>query len=115
MTEELPRETQKAVRDELRKAVEPVRDRAQADLIAYLAQHPHGRGRKSKFGITVRRTGVVSVEQRVRSKGKAGKRPKFSDLQLDEALLPAAEKAGPELDRSMVDVLERLQRKWVTG
>lgn len=114
--EELPRETQKAVRDELRKAVEPVKDDAQKDLLGYLNEHKHGKRitQKTKFGVTVRRTGVVSVEQRVRSKG-GPKRPKFSGLQLDEALIPAANRNEHNINQAMTDVLERLQRKWVTG
>ncbi len=114
--DELPKETQKAVREELRKAVEPVKDDAQRDLLGYLGQHQHGRrlAQKTRFGVTVRRSGTVSVEQRVRSKGGA-KRPKFSGLQLDEALIPAANRNEGRIDSAMTDVLERLQRKWVTG
>ena len=98
----------------MRKAVEPVRDEAQATMVAFLTSH-HTSARKSKFGISVRRTGTISVEQRVKSKGRGGKRPKFVDKQLDDALIPAAERNMGSIEKAGTDVLERLQRKWVTG
>jgi len=93
-----------------------VRDQAQRDLVSYLTSHRHGQrvAQKTRFGISVRRTGVVSVEQRVKSKGTR-RRPAFSELQLDEALIPAANANEQGIERAMGDVLERLQRKWVTG
>jgi hypothetical protein len=65
--------------------------------------------------VSVRRTGIISVEQRVKSKGRGGKRPKFVDLQLDDALIPAAEHHLNEIEHAGTQVLDRLQRKWVTG
>ncbi len=121
VTDELPKETRKAVRKEIREAAYPIRDRAQRDLVSYLSDHRHGSeiAKKTRYGVSVRRSGTVVVEQRVRSKYAPGnakrRRPKFTDLQLDESLLPAAAAEAPELDRAMTNVLERLQRKWVTG
>ncbi len=121
VTDELPKETRKAVRQEIREAAYPIRDRAQAELVSYLTEHRHGKEtrKKTRYGVSVRRTGTVVVEQRVRSKyaqtAPKRRRPKFTDLQLDESLLPAAAQEAPELDKAMTNVLERLQRKWVTG
>ncbi len=113
VTDELPRETKKAVRDEIRKSVEPVRDEAQREMTAWLTKHKAS-PRKTRYGISVRRTGVVSVEQRVKSKG-GRKKPKFVDKQLDSFLVPAANHNMQAVEKGMTDVLERLQRKWVTG
>ena len=108
------------MRDEVRKAAYPIRDRAQADLTEFLTQSGTKAPRRhTRYGVSVRRTGTVSVEQRVKSKYAPGKpklrRPKFTDLQLDEFLIPAAEKEHKALDEAMTNTLERLQRKWVTG
>ncbi len=113
VTDELPRETKKAVRDEIRKAVEPVRDEAQREMTAWLVKHKAS-PKKTRFGISVRRAGLVSVEQRVRSKG-GRKKQTFVDKQLDDFLIPAGNHNTASVDRAMDDVLRRLQRKWVTG
>lgn len=61
----------------------------------------------------------MRVEQRVKSKKAQSnprlRRPKFVDLQVDDVLVPAAQNKQDEIDQQMVDVLERLQRRWVTG
>ncbi len=114
VTDELPKETKRAVRDEIRKSVEPVRAEAQREMTAWLVAHKAS-PRKTRYGISVRRTGVVSVEQRVRSKGVGKKQPKFVDKQLDSFLIPAASHNMSSVEQGMTDVLERLQRKWVTG
>jgi len=114
VTDGLPREQAKAVRGELREAAKPVAAEAQRTMVAFLTTHGT-LARKSRFGVTVRRTGTVTVEQRVRSKGTGRKQPKFVDRQLDDALLPAAANGMAGLEKAGTDVLERLQRKWVTG
>lgn len=115
VTDELPRETAKAVRREIREAATVVKD--EADRI--FRSNVSGDRKKSRYGVSVRRAGTVRVEQRVRSKKAQNnprlRRPKFVDLQLDDVLVPAAEHKSSEIDQHMTNVLERLQRKWVTG
>ncbi len=115
ITDELPKETRKAVRKEIREAAGGIAKEA----TTIFRQDVSADSKKSRYGVSVRRTGTVVVEQRVKSKyaanNKALRRPKFTDLQLDEVLLPAAASEAGSLDDAMTNVLERLQRKWVTG
>lgn len=115
VTDRLGKETKKAVRDELRSVAVPIRDDAQRRFQAEISPDT----RKSRYGVSVRRSGTVAVEQRVKSKysrsNRKLKRPKFADLQLDEILIPAGNAHEADVTEAMDNVLERIQRKWVTG
>lgn len=118
ITDELPKETRKAVRNEIRKAAVPIRDEAQrvfGDRAIWAGKKNYPPPRQGRYGISVRRTGTVAVEQRVKSKGKGPRKPKFVEKQVDDILFPTAVRHSRELDEAMVNVLERLQRKWVHG
>lgn len=78
------RATKKLVRDELRKAAEPVRDAAQQNL-----QDLNPTPDDTRYGISVRRIGLVTVERRRRK--TTGKRWDWGRIQMREALYPAAE------------------------
>lgn len=98
--------TKKAVRDRLRKVGEIVRDDARGLFASYDERTA------SRFGVSVRRTGVVSVEQRLRR--TTGKRPDFGGLQMRKALLPALEqdkdKVEREFERALDDIADIFER-----
>lgn len=115
VTDSMPKEVKKGVRDELRKVAVPIRDEAQARFLAEIEPD----ARRSKYGISVRRVGTVSVEQRVKSKHSrtnvALKRPKFVELQFQRALDPAMEHNERRVVAAMDNVLADLERKWGRG
>ena len=90
VTDQLPKDVKKGVRDELRKVAVPIRDEAQSRFLATIDANP----KKSRYGISVRKVGTVAVEQRVKSTtsraNPALKRPQFVELQFQRALDPAA-------------------------
>lgn len=99
-TDAADKDTKRMVRDGLRKAAEPVRARA-AELFASTDALS-----ASKYGVSVRRTGTVTVEQRLRR--TTGLHPEFGELQMRRALLPALEQ---KTDEVMVE-LEREMERW---
>ena len=109
----MPKETRLAVRNEQRRVAIPVRDDAQRLFVANVSADP----RRGRYGISVRKRGSVSVEQRVKSKGgnRKLKRPKFAAMQIDEFLVPAANRNEAEVIEAMDRVLAHLQRKWARG
>lgn len=76
--------TKKLVRADLRRAVEPVRREATRLLTTEL--NPEA---KQRYGISVRKVGVVAVEGRKRK--TTGTRPDWGKTQMLEVLIPAAE------------------------
>src|SRR6266508_4231151 len=92
------KETKKAVRDRLRQVGEGVRAGAQSRFQRYDLRSA------AKFGVTVRRTGVVAVEQRLRR--TTGQRPNFGRLQMTRALEPSLEAHEDDLEREMNDALD---------
>lgn len=91
--------TSKIVRATLREAAVPVRDQATS---RFEAKFP---GRPAKFGISVRRTGTVTVEERIRR--TTGLRPGYGGIQMRFALLPA-------LDANVGETTKRLERAVTT-
>lgn len=85
------KETKKLVRGKLREVAEPVLAAAQVKLSAYDARSA------ARLGISVRRTGLVAVEQRQRR--TTGQRPNFGSLQMREALIPALAENENEIER----------------
>ncbi len=94
------------MRDELRKVAVPVRDEATARFLASISPN----AKKTRYGISVRRTGVVAVEQRRRR--TTGKHPEFGALQMKDALVPALEHNEGRIVKAMDEVLADLERKW---
>jgi hypothetical protein len=79
------KETKKLVRDRLRKVAEPVLADWRRELSRYDARSA------SRLGISVRRTGSVSVEQRLRR--TTGLHPDFGALQMTQAVAALDENA----------------------
>ena len=83
-TDAMGKDTKRLVRAKLREAAEPIRQDASHLFAKYDEKSA------SKYGISVRRTGFVSVEQRLRRSATVDRRrPKFGSLQMEKALLPA--------------------------
>lgn len=101
------------IRNELRRVAEPVRQEAQALFLSRVASDP----RKTRYGISVRKAGTITVEQRVKGKNRAGRfrRPKFTELVRERSLTPAAEHNEPEVLRGFNRVLDSLERRWQVG
>lgn len=92
------------VRDGLREAAVPVRDEARARFARYDARSA------SRYGISVRRTGIVSVEQRLRR--TTGKHPQFGSLQMRRALIPALQNNVDETIRRLDAEMAKWAARW---
>lgn len=103
-TDAAGKETKRLVRDELRKAAEPVREEAARRFA------PIDVRSAARYGISVRRVGTVAVEQRLRR--TTGHHPEFGALQMRRALLPALESNEDKVVAHLDEALERLARKW---
>jgi len=109
-TDQAGKETKKLVRDELRKAAEPVRAEA-----ARLFAPVDGRS-AARYGISVRKVGTVSVEQRLRkSPNVSARRRNFGPMQMRRALEPALESKSDDVVRALDDALGRLAGDWGHG
>ena len=106
-TDQAGKETKKLVRGELRKAAQPVLMSARQRLAPIDARSA------AKLGISVRKVGTVSVEQRLRK--TTGLRPDFGKLQMREALVPALEDNVDEVVQHLEDALERMTDAWGRG
>lgn len=105
-TDRADKATKKLVRSRLREIAEPVLRDARSKLSGYDVRSA------SRLGISVRRAGTVSVEQRLRR--TTGAHPQFGALQMTEALLPALDENANEIERrfelaldDIADVFER--------
>jgi hypothetical protein len=103
-TDAAGKETKKLVRDDLRRVAEPVKQSAQARFARYDARSA------SRYGISVRRTGYVSVEQRLRR--TTGHHPQYGSLQMRKALIPALEDNTDNIVAGLEQALDRWARKW---
>lgn len=105
-TDAAGKETKKMVRDRLRKVAEPVLKDARVKLSAYDARSA------SRLGISVRRTGMVAVEQRLRR--TTGAHPQFGALQMAEALMPALDEntddVVQEFEKALDDIADAFER-----
>lgn len=106
-TDKADRQTKRQVRAELRQAAENVRDDASRRFVSY---SPVSAGR---YGISVRKTGVIAVEQRLRK--TSGLRPDFGALQMRKALVPANVAEQAEFQRRLEDALDRIARDFEHG
>lgn len=117
VTDRLSKGAAKAVRKELRTVAAPLRDAAQRNYEIEIG--PDSKGRlHSKYGISIRKTGVIAVEQRIKSinpKVSKFRRPKFNELQWNEALGPARDDLVDEMDHALENAFDRLRREWVSG
>lgn len=96
-------ELKSLLRDELRKAGEIVRDDARRRFSAIDVGSAFG------FGVSVRRAGIVSVEQRRRR--VTGKRGDYGALQMRRALMPAVEAKRGEVEKEVEELLDYLGRR----
>lgn len=103
-TDAAGKETKKLVRDELRQAAEPVRAEAAARFAGIDARTA------ASYGISVRRVGTVTVEQRKRT--VTGQRGDYGALQMRRALIPALESNTEEVVERLDQALERLAQRW---
>lgn len=113
VTDQLPKETKREVRNELRRVAEPVRDDATSLFLSRVAANPG----KTRYGISVRKVGTITVEQRRKGKSgrKSAKRPKFTDLVMERSLAPALERNEAVIVGGFNRVLDHLERRWRTG
>jgi hypothetical protein len=95
-------ETKKLVRGRLREMAQPVLRDARSRLGAYDA------GSAARLGISVRRTGLVSVEQRARK--VTGQRPDFGVLQMQRALIPALNENGDRIERGFEAAVDEIAK-----
>lgn len=109
-TDAMGKDVKRLVRGKLREAAEPVRQDAAARFMKY---HPKS---ASKYGITVRRTGFVTVEQRLRkSATQDRRRPKFGALQMEKALLPALADNGELIEQRVGEAVSLACAKFNLG
>lgn len=92
------KEAKKLVRDRLRKVAEPVLADARTKLSRYDQRSA------SHLGISVRRVGTVSVEQRLRR--TTGAHPQFGALQMTQVLMPALDENAHRIEREFEDALD---------
>jgi hypothetical protein len=73
--------------------------------------------RKTRYGVSVRKVGTISVEQRVKGKDRnpRRRRPKFTDLVWDKSLEPAAARNERAVMDGFNRVLDGLERRWRVG
>lgn len=106
----LPKETQREVRRELRRVAEPVRAEAQARFLSDVSADQG----KTRYGISVRKVGTISVEQRVKGKNRARqyRRPKFTDLVWQRSLSPAFRDNQREIISGFDRAIANIERIW---
>lgn len=113
VVDQLPKDIKRDVRTQLRNTAIPIRDEAQSLFLAQVSPDT----KKTRFGISVRRVGTITVEQRV--KGKSGRvsarRPKFTDLEWERSLSPAFENNKEGIMDDFNRVLDSLERRWAVG
>lgn len=99
----------KNTRRRLREAAEPVKQQAQRDLVAKFGPKP------IRVGVSVRRTGVVSVEQRKRR--TTGRRAQFGTEQMTggksrRGFVPALEDNASNTERLLQKAVDDTFREW---
>lgn len=105
VTDQLPKDVKRGVRDELRKVAEPVRAEATRLFVARV-----GDANATRYGISVRKVGTVTVEQR--RKRTTGKHPEFGARQMRKAMVPALERHQQLVVRELDGVLADMERRW---
>lgn len=101
------KDTKRLVRGKLREAAEPIRREASARFLKY---HPRS---AAKYGISVRKVGTVSVEQRLRKSADVGRRrSNFGGLQMRKALIPALGSNADQVERKVEEAVSLACRKF---
>lgn len=104
-----PKLVKRDVRRALREIAIPVRDEATALFLSEVTPDPA----KTKFGISVRKAGTITVEQRKRRSAiQEHRRPNFTGMQRHRALEPALWNNEARVVQSFQGVLDDLERRW---
>lgn len=111
VTDQLDRDARRAVRNEIRDVAVPIRDEAQSLFLSRVS----GDQRKTRYGISVRKVGTVSVEQRVKGKDRdpRRRRPKFTALVWDRSLQPAADNKENEVAERFEKTMDGIRQRWL--
>lgn len=111
VTDQLDRDARRAVRNEIRDVAVPIRDEAQSLFLSRVS----GDQRKTRYGISVRKVGTVSVEQRVKGKDRnpLRRRPKFTALVWDRSLQPAADNKENEVAERFEKTMDGIRQRWL--
>lgn len=120
VTDALPKEIAKGIRRELREVAEPVRRETEQELRSYLTSHTrsprYNAVQHIRYGVSVRKAGTVSVEERIKSKYRGSrKRPKFIELQFEQGLDPVVQRNEPRVLAGFNRVLDGMERRWAVG
>lgn len=94
----------KYTRQALREAAEPIRANAAARFARYDFESA------ATFGVSVRKTGTITVEQRRRRTTR--KHPEFGVLQMRRALIPALRDNQEEVLASVNHAVDLMIREW---
>lgn len=104
-----PKLVKRDVRRALREVAVPVRDEATARFLSDVVADPS----RTKYGISVRKVGTITVEQRKRrSPVEALRRPNFTGMQRHRALEPALWNNEARVTAAFQSVLDDLERRW---
>lgn len=106
VTDQLPRIEARGVRNQLRLVAEPIRQEATELFLARVSPDP----RKVRYGISVRKAGTITVEERKRR--TTGKHPEFGARQMKLAMILALERHQAETVRRLDSVFDDLERRW---
>jgi hypothetical protein len=107
-----PREVSRDVRGALRKVAVPVRDDATRLFVEKVSPNP----KLTRYGISVRKAGTITVEQRIKKSGVvARRRSHFAERQKGRAMTPALEQNADVVEREFRGVLADLERRWGRG
>lgn len=108
--DEASRATKKLVRDDLKDAAAPIRDEGER-LLLELRPAPGVTARG--LAIRVRKTGVVSVEQRLRK--TTGLRSDWGATQMRRGLVPAVEAKEHEVETRMTHAVAKVITRLESG
>lgn len=110
VTDRAGKELKKFTRDEIRKTAVPVRDDARRKLTGGAARSPSIARTAAGYSIYVRKTGIVSVEQRLRK--TTGLHPEFGPYQMQHALIPALQEEAPEVKRLFEQAINAIAERF---
>lgn len=96
------KETKKLVRDRLRQMAQPVLQESRMRLSRYDVRSA------SRLGVSVRRSGTVSVEQRLRT--STGQHAQFGSLQMQRVLIPSLASNMDNIMREFEDAVDDIVR-----
>lgn len=107
-----PKEVSRDIRKALRNVAEPVRRDATGLFVAEVDSNPA----RTRYGISVRKAGTITVEQRIgRTSDVKKRRRSFAVRQKKHALTPAVERNVATVEREFRGVLANLERRWGRG